>query len=447
MLEFLIDDNMVSSSDGIAVGVSGGADSMLLLWALMDKQKQVGFDLEVINVNHHIRGEESDRDSAFVKKFCEKKKIPCAVFDVDAKSSKKENKLGLEEAARNLRYEIFAKEMKDKNLNKLFLAHHKNDQAETILMHIFRGSGISGACGMSNSSNIYRPLIGYTKKEILDMCNEYGVKFVNDSTNEINDTSRNYIRNVILPEIEKIYPSAVNNIYEFGEKCKEVNDYIVSKIDNGKIVNGNSFVLLKDSACENESFIVREYIKKVFAELGIYSDIEAKHYEMICGLIKAEVNKQIDLPHKIIAKRTYDGIKFFRNSHKNELTKEYEFVVGEINFEGYGKITTSFVSPEEVEYGDGSLYADYDKISNSAVWRIRKLGDMFSKLGTGTKKLNDYYTDKKIDIETRDSLPILCIDSQVLVVAENDISENVKIDGDTEQIVKISFSKSWFSWH
>ncbi len=447
MLEFLINDNLVSSSDGIAVGVSGGADSMLLLWALIDKQKQVGFDLEVINVNHHIRGEESDRDSAFVKEFCEKKNIPYVIFDVDALKAKKENKMGLEESARNLRYEIFAKEMKDKNLNKLFLAHHKNDQAETILMHIFRGSGISGACGMSELSNIYRPLISYTKKEILEMCNEYGVKFVNDSTNDINNTSRNYLRNVILPEIEKIYPSAVNNIYEFGEKCKEVNEYIVSKIDKNKIIQGNNFILLKDSACENESFIICEYIKQVFAELGIYSDIESKHYEIICELSKAEVNKQIDLPHKIIAKRTYDGIKFFKNSSKNELLKEYEFVVGEINFEGYGKITTSFVSPEDVEYGGGSLYADYDKISNSAVWRIRKLGDMFSKLGSGTKKLNDYFTDKKIDIETRDSLPILCAENKVLVVAENDISENVKIDGDTEQIVKISFSKSWFSWH
>lgn len=447
MLEFLIDDNMVNSSDGIAVGVSGGADSMLLLWALLDKQKQVGFDLEVINVNHHIRGEESDKDSEFVKEFCDKKKIPCKVFDVDVIKNKKENKLGLEESARNLRYEIFAKEMKEKKLNKLFLAHHKNDQAETILMHIFRGSGISGAMGMNESSNIFRPLIQLSKTEILNLCKEYGIKYVIDSTNENTDTSRNYIRNIILPEIEKIYPNVVNNIFEFGEKCKEINKYILSKIDDELIVSTENYILLKDSAFDNESFIVREYVKQAFEKIGIYSDIESKHYEIIFDLSTAEVNKQVDLPHGVVARKAYDGIRFFKKSKKSTIQKKYEFVIGTIDFDGYGKIETSFVEPSEVVYGEGDLYLDYNKIPSDAVWRTRKLGDIFSKLGAGSKKLNDYFTDKKIDIDVRDSLPILCYGSGVLAVAENDISEQAKIDGDTEQIVKISFLKRWFSWH
>lgn len=443
MLEFLIKDEMVNSSDGIAVGVSGGADSMLLLWALIDKQKEVGFDLEVINVNHHIRGEESDRDSEFVKSFCESKGIPCVVADVDVLKTKKENKLGLEESARNLRYEIFEKEMKNRNLNKLFLAHHKNDQAETILMHIFRGSGISGACGMGESSKIIRPLIKYTKTEILDMCREHGVKFVEDSTNKENNTSRNCIRNIILPEIEKIYPNAVNSIYEFGEKCKEINKYILSKIDENLFVQTKDFLTIKDSAFQNESFIVREYIKIAFEKLSIYSDIEAKHYALIFDLHDAEVNKQINLPHSVVAKRTYEGIKFCKQKRNNINKKEYDFVIGDVLFDGYGKITATFVNPEDVEYGDGSLYADYNKISNKSIWRIRKLGDMFAKLGSGTKKLNDYFTDKKIDTAVRDYLPVLCNENRVLIVAENDISENIKIDGETEQIVKITFNKEW----
>ena len=119
--------------------------------------------------------------------------------------------------------------------------------------------------------------------------------------------------------------------------------------------------------------------------------------------------------------------------------KEYQFLIGKIEFEGYGVIETAFVSPEEVIYGDGSLFVDYAKISNNAVWRVRKLGDVFSKFGTGSKKLNDYFTDEKLEVEKRDFTPVLANGNQVYVVAGFEVSEKVKIDGDTDQIVKINF--------
>ena len=154
MFEYLIEDRFVKKEDRIAVGVSGGADSMLLLWALIDKQKQVGFYFEVVNVNHHIRGASSDRDSKFVEDFCKKHKVDYKIVDVDVKKMKAEQRCTLEESARIARHDVFNSIMKEDKLNKLFLAHHKNDQAETILMHIFRGSGISGAVGIKNTDKI-----------------------------------------------------------------------------------------------------------------------------------------------------------------------------------------------------------------------------------------------------------------------------------------------------
>ena len=236
MLEYLIDDKFVETSDGIAVGVSGGADSMVLLWALLDKQKEVGFDLHVVNVNHHIRGIASDEDSAFVEDFCKAKKIKYTIVDVDAKKIKADKKMTLEEAARNARYEAFESVMKKEHLNKLFLAHHKNDQVETILMHLFRGSGISGACGICDTDKIFRPLIGFSKEELLKLAKEHGIKFVTDETNQDNAYARNYVRNVVIPDIEKMYPNVVDAIFEFGKKCKNMQKFIEKTPDKRRML-------------------------------------------------------------------------------------------------------------------------------------------------------------------------------------------------------------------
>lgn len=437
MFEYLIDDKMICKEDKIAVGVSGGADSMLLLWALIDKQRQIGFDLVVVHVNHNIRKETSKRDQDFVEGFCKKRKIKQLSVNINAKMLQKKEKYTLEEACRILRYEVFFKVMKEQKLNKLFLAHHKNDQAETILMHIFRGAGISGACGIRQSQNIKRPLLNLTKKEILNICKEYSIEYVIDETNLENDYARNFVRNQIIPEIEKLYPNSVDAIYNFGKRCEEIQNYIEALINENLIEDVDNGLILKDKAFDNPSFLVREYIKRVFEKLGVFEDIESKHYLIVLDLQKAEVNKQIDLPHKIVAKKTYSGIKFIKRNTKTDSNEEYNFIIGSIEFANKYIIETKIVSSDEIVYGEGCLFIDYNKISNLAVWRTRRLGDMFAKLGTGSKKLNDYFTDKKIDVDLRNDLPILAIDNQILAVYNYDISEKVKIDGNTDKVVSI----------
>ena len=309
MLEHLVKDSGLEMTDRIAVGVSGGADSMLLLWSLLDLQKKVKFYLKVINVNHNLRGEESDRDSLFVKTFCEKKKIPYEIVSVEVKKTKAQEKLTLEESARKLRYMAFAKIMKKEKLNKLFLAHHKNDQIETILMNILRGAGVSGACGIKQDGVIFRPLLNFKKAEILSVCKEAGIKFVEDSTNAQNDATRNYLRNVIIPELEKIYPSAVDSIFAFGEKCSDVQNFIESQLNKDYIEEFNGEILVKSAVFHTHKILVREYLKMAFSKLGVFADIEAKHYELAANLFEADVNSMLNFPHNLVLKRTYGGIK------------------------------------------------------------------------------------------------------------------------------------------
>jgi len=439
MLEYLIKDEIVSSDDRIAVGVSGGADSMLLLWALIDKQKQSKFYLKVINVNHGLRGEESDHDSEFVKNFCEKKKIPYEIVAVDAKKLKQEEKLTIEESARKLRYDAFYKLMKKDKLNKLFLAHNKNDQAETILMNIFRGAGLSGASGMKERENIFRPLIELSKNEIYKLASEHGVKFVEDSTNTDSSYSRNFIRNVLIPQIETKYGNVVDSICLFGKKCEEAYKSLIQELNEEFVICGEDGVTILGDVFNNSKFLIYEYVKLAYSKLDIFSNIEEKHIDLICSLASAEVNKMINLPHKTIARKTYTGIKISKENDVFTNFDEHLFSLGETDIDGFGKISSQIVDGDEVEYGDGNLYIDYLKVPAEAVWRKRKIGDVFSKLGTGSKKLNDYFTDKKIEFDKRDLIPILAYQNQVLVVAGFDVSEKVKVDGKTEQIVKISF--------
>lgn len=439
MFEYLIDDKFVSKNDRIAVGVSGGADSMLLLWGLIDKQKQVGFYFKVININHHLRGKASDDDSLFVENFCKKHKLDYIVVDVDVKKIKSDNKFTVEESARLARYDAFNKVMKQDKLNKLFLAHHKNDQAETILMHIFRGAGISGAIGIKNSETIIRPLLNLSKTEILNLAKEHGVEYVQDESNADNDYSRNFIRNVILPQIETVYPGATNNIVSFGKKCEEVQNYILSLVDENLLNASKNEVQINQSVFEKQGFIAREYLKKAFESLGVFSDIEAKHFVLIFELAKSQVNKEISLPHGLVAKKTYTGVKILKQKANKENLLEFEFVKnGEIIFGDYCKIITKVVDRDDVVYGE-DLFVDASKISTNAVWRTRRLGDKFSKIGTGSKKLNDYFTNNKVDFELRDKIPILASGESVLAIIGDDVSENVKIDGETDEIVKISY--------
>ena len=439
MLEFLVENANLNKDDNIAVGVSGGADSMVLLWALIDLQKKVKFKMKVINVNHGLRGEESDRDSLFVKEFCEKKKIPYEIVSVEVKKLKKESKFTLEESARKLRYDAFFKIMKKDRLNKLFLAHHKNDQAETILMNIFRGSGILGASGIREDGVVFRPLLNLKKSEILSIAKEYKIAYVEDSTNYENDATRNYLRNIVIPEIEKVYPNVVDAVFEFGKKCKDVQEFIKKQLNFELIEENKEFVLIKNAVFDGDKILVREYFKFAFEKLGVFSDIESKHYDIVFKIKSAEVNSSFDFPHGLVLKKTHSGIKIFKASKKAQIESEFSFVIGEIQIEGIGKIKTEVVDPQDVSYGDGALYVDEAKISTSAVWRTRRFGDVFSKLGSGSKKLNDYFTDKKIDVDLRDKIPVLAVGNNVLVVAGFDVSEKVKIVGDADRIVKITF--------
>lgn len=441
-LDFNVLNEYVFKGDKVIVACSGGADSMCLLSLMIEKQQQTDFELVALHVNHNIRDKESDRDENFVREFCEQKNVKFISVSVNAVEEAKKTGKTLEQSARELRYGSFAKVLEKEKANKIAVAHHKDDQAETILMHIFRGSSLKGASGMANvSGNIIRPLLDFSRKDIEQYNKKHHVPNVEDSTNNDVNFCRNFIRKEILPKIEKVYPSVVNSLCEFAKRCKVDDDFIMEQIPSNVFVQGKDEIKILQNVEQMSNAIKTRIIKTAFEKIGVFADIEQKHLLAVSELFKLKSGSRISLPNSLFGTKVYDGVVISKK-RKKEKVQDKPFLIGETEFKGFGKIfAIDITDKQDPEFGDGNHYLDFAKIPFSAVWRTRKDGDLFTKFGGGTKKLNDYFTDKKVERSLRDNIPVLAVGNKILVVAGMDISENVKISSKTEQIVKIIYLK------
>ena len=416
------------------VAVSGGADSMVLLYACKKIAEEKDAFIRAITVEHGIRGEASKKDANFVCNYCKDNNIDCKLVHVNVIKLAKENKQTIEESARNLRYKAFFEELKQNEI--LLVAHNQNDQAETVLMHIFRGSGIDGARGIKERENLLRPLLGVSKTEILDYAKAHKIQFVTDETNDDTSYYRNYIRKEVLPKIEKIYPNVAENISKFAEYCAQSESLIES------LVNPNWFVINDDILCLDESvlnqnpLVFAKSIKKAYNMLGEYSDLESKHIELIYDFWKtAKSGLILNIPHGIIVEKRKNNVIFYKIKEQNNSVCKFE--IGENILPNGEHIFVEKISKEDIDYSGRDYFADYHKIPFDAVWRTRREGDRFQKLGSrGSKKLNDYFTDKKFDFSKRDSQILLAKNQKILFVEGIDVSDDIKVDAGTEVVVR-----------
>ncbi|MCL2621765.1 MAG: tRNA lysidine(34) synthetase TilS, partial [Firmicutes bacterium] len=242
LVEFIKQNGLIKEKEYIGVAVSGGGDSMCLLNFLMENQKELGCKLCVINVNHKLR-KESDKESAFVAKFCKDNNVTFFRHTINVAEYAKANSMNIEAAARLLRYQCFEQTAKKEKLDKVAVAHHMSDQAETVLLHLFRGSGISGTSGMELKRGIYiRPLLYTEKTAINAYLYNNQIKYVTDQSNFDNSYSRNFLRNEVLPLITREWRNAERNIFAFSQSCREDEEYINTNINSAAIIAENNLV-------------------------------------------------------------------------------------------------------------------------------------------------------------------------------------------------------------
>ena len=448
--EYIGREKLIRPGQTIVIGLSGGADSICLFNLLSDISESYGLTLIPVHVHHGIRGDEADRDRDFSVKSAKEKGMECVVRSVNAPEYAKEKGLTLEEAARILRYEELERVKCEKKADSIALAHHKDDQAETVLMNLFRGTGATGLSGIRpESGDRIRPLLFATKKEILSYLSENSIIFVEDSTNSSNEHTRNRIRSEVIPLIEELYPQAVTHIAAVAEDVSVWREYIAGEASDAKRVQesmsgdegGPAEVtrIDRDAFLKQPRAIREEWIRQAVADvIPARKDVTREHYRMLYDLLESDVTgRRIDLPSLCYAQRTYDGLVI---GHRGECCKS------RISTEDTSFCTELFdadIINEEIytfsEEKDYTKYIDYDKINNGLVLRHPREGDyfVFDDKG-GTKKLSRYYIDKKVPKEQRGEMLVIADGSHVVWVLPDRLSEYYKVTKDTKRVLKIS---------
>lgn len=423
--------NLFKENDIVGIAVSGGSDSMCLLHFLNSKKEEYKIDIVAITIDHGIR-ENSKLDMEFVVNYCNKNHIKVLKFTGNPSQYHTNSGQTVEQAAREFRYKIFKDLLNRKTVTKIALGHHLQDQAETILLNIFRGAGLSGASGMDviRDGVFVRPLLKTSKNEIMAYITANEIPYVEDETNATNEYARNYIRNLIMPLIRNKWKNADLNISNFGEICKKDEEYIQSTISSDGMVVEEGSVKIPVTYFAYPEPVIKRIILKATKSIGVLTDIENKHMDLICELaLNSENGSQINLPNKVQAIKEYNFLTI-TNKLFVPNQKIWQFKLGRIDITNFGVIEVKKAKGLQLDKFNHII--DAKKLPKDAVWRYREEGDVFEKFGGGTKSLSDFLTDKKIPRRLRAYLPVLASGKEILVVAGVEISNKVKADENTK---------------
>lgn len=435
-IKLIKDFNLIQKGDTIGVAFSGGSDSMALLHFLHATKDKIGFNIVAIHINHGIR-KESEQEAEFAKRVCKELNIEFIYKKLNVLELASKQKLGVEECARIERYKVFDELLQSGDVNKIALAHHQSDQSETIMLNILRGSGVNGACGMDYvRGNYIRPLLDTSKKEIMQYIKDNKLSYVTDASNECNDYSRNYIRNVIFVELNKMFKNTEKAFCEFAKKCKDQEKLLQEKFDFTDLKKIDNIVQIPNKYFTGNLTISHKAIKQALNMLGEYKDFTKKHTELISGLINKNNGTTIDLPNGIIAVKDYDYISLLKHK-SNNITLYLPLKEIEFNFNKKYKIEIK----KEFNYKNKQnniLVLDFDKLPKGCVIRTRQDGDVFKKFGSGEKKLKEFFIDNKISNYLRDDIPLITLCNRVYCVMGYEISDDVKCDDKTKNFLVLS---------
>lgn len=412
---FIKTEQLFRQEDKLLVALSGGADSVALLRILL----QLGYRVEAAHCNFHLRDEESDRDECFVTTLCHKLETPLHIIHFDTKAEAKKMHVSIEMAARQLRYRWFEETRIQCQANHISVAHHQDDNVETIMLNLIRGTGINGMCGMKVvNGHIVRPLLCVNREEIIDYLQHLGQDYVTDSTNLKDEYIRNKIRLDLLPMMKQINPSVSESILNTAAYLNNVTQIYRKHIEEGK--------------------------QRVLTHQGINIEALKKEagYESLLFEILSPLGFNSHQVNNII--QTLDGQSgkiFTSNSH--QLVKDRTMLLicpsvepkkPELKYEILGR-TPDFQIVNEKHIA----CLDAEKIKEPLTLRNYQTGDWFIPFGMkGKKNVSDYLTDRKYSILQKQSQWVLCSGSAIVWVVGERIDNRFRIDKHTQKILRIT---------
>ena len=471
VMDYVKKYQMISPHDTITAGISGGADSVCLLFMLLEIQKQIPFVLRVVHVNHKVR-EDAGQDAEFVQKLCAKFQIPFYLVEKNIRELAAEWNCSEEEAGRKVRYQAFD-EIQGKDVGRIAVAHNSNDRAETMLFHLFRGTGLGGASGIRPvNGRIIRPLLGITREEIEKWLSNRGIAYCTDSTNEQDTYTRNRIRHHILSYAEQeICRGTVINMNRAADDLMMAEEYL--RRETQKAVERcvcqdeeRNEIRIDLGAFGQEDEYLRGRILLLCLEraAGSKKDITAAHIRSVERLFRLSGSKEIHLPYQITVYKEYDlGIirkecsalggsneqickdrlsavpetEEDREERKVEVPGRIEVPkLGIVEF-----IVFSLDNSQNIPEKTYTKWFDYDKITSSMVFRTRQAGDYLTvRICPGEsrhKLLQDYFVNEKIPRQERERLFLLAEASHIIWIPGHRISEYYKIDQNTRNILQV----------
>ncbi len=467
--EYCKEHRIVKQDSRVVIGISGGPDSVCLLDILCRMKEEMNLSLYAVHIHHGLRGKNADLDERFTKQLCDSFKVPCYCFHEPVAKRAKEEKISVEEAGRLCRYERMEQVMRETKSDNIAVAHHGNDQAETVLFHLVRGSGLSGLSGMSpKREHIIRPLLCVTRKEILTYLEKRSLPYRLDETNDALIYTRNRIRNEWVPMLEQVNEEAVAHICQTADLISLANDYI--KEETKKAFHAclmeediekdgkKGLVLQSNPLCQLHPYLQLEVLKYAVFELIGKKNIGFSHIESLKSLLYGDTGKQVVLPDNLIVKKDYQNLIFTWKEKEQQGKEEgydYELSIPCERFleEIQGKIRITVKEATEL-WSDEHNFAqiilkdtykkmfDYDKIKGRLHIRTRRSQDELN-IGKGSKHkpLRRFFIDEKIPRQKRDSIPILADEKGILWVLGYRIGAEYKVEVTTKRVLLVEYEK------
>ncbi len=443
--------NMIQKNDCIIIGLSGGADSVTLFHFLCTIREEYNLNLIAVHVHHGLRGADADSDAEYVKSLCSDYNVRFELFKIDIHKEAKLLSVTDEEAGRIKRYEIFQKAFIKYNANKIAIAHNMNDQAETILMRICRGTGLKGITGiLPVRDNIIRPLIECDRKLIEKYCIENNLLYKNDYTNNMDIYTRNKIRLHLIPWIEqKLNPSIVQTLSNMAYSLTEEENYINHQAEEAyKLCSNINNEILKIDLTKFINYDVAIQKRVLRISLKYFKkdlhDVEAEHIAKILELMHKQTGKKINITNNIIVQKQYNYLYFYFNTANLDTQYCYTLIPNKEIYIKEAKIYiySQVILKQNFKQNKNNLYTkafDYDKIGNDIKVRTRLTGDKIYLKSVGNKKLKNLFIDMKIPQNLRKTLPLLAIDNNIIWILGYRVSGAYNIDKDTQKIIYIEY--------
>lgn len=432
--QFIDSNQLLINNDRILVGVSGGADSVVLLHILL----KLGFECVVAHCNFHLRGEESMRDELFVEKLAEKYKLIYKKTDFDTVRFAKSNKISIEMAARELRYAWFKKLAPENKCQTIATAHHTDDSIETLLLNMIRGTGLKGLTGIEpRNGDIVRPVLCCTRSEIEQYAQKNKLEYITDSTNLANEYSRNKIRNLILPMMADINPSVKQSLAEnisrfrgswkiYSEKIAEIEAHITFNKENQTFVDIDKLKSQSDP---------KTVLFEILQKYQFNSDVISNIFE---GLDKSSGKRYYSDTHRLLKDREHlivDEIEP-NNTLEFSIDESTKLISIPINLSLNKKAKNEdFIISKKSD----KIHIDADKIKFPLTLRKWKKGDSFHPFGMKeSKKLSDFFINKKINRNQKENIWLLVSDNKIVWIIGLRMDERFRITEKTKNILEIS---------